>query len=192
MAGSLPDKVRRWFGQGMPVPDVKPRTDHYLILPAVDFIGAKLREGRIEVKRREFDLGLALLGSRVTGRLALWRKWSFTVAGNGCQRAPDGHWISVEKTRLLRNYIVENPGLTALDQTRSFSDLGCTVELTEIKVRDVEWWSFGFEAFGPDENRLRDALELVATTCFDLDHPPLQAADSFDYPEWLARLGGVS
>jgi hypothetical protein len=43
-----------------------------------------------------------------------------------------------------------------------------------LKVLDADWWSFGFEAFGPDENRLRETLEQVAMSCLDdLDHPDL-------------------
>jgi hypothetical protein len=46
-----------------------------------------------------------------------------------------------------------------------------------------------FEAFGPDEDELRDTLTLVAAHCFNAeDYPTLNGEDSFDYPEWLASL----
>ena len=191
ISGSLPEKLRTWFEQGMLVAaDRKIRTDHYLFLPGMASIGVKLREGKFEVKRRDADLGLAPIGSRAIGRLGLWRKWSFTIADRGGEKAPDNHWCSIEKTRLLRKYILdENGGFTSVDPAKTFSAFGCTVELTTLKVLDADWWSFGFEAFGPDENRLRETLEQVAVSCFDdLDHPDLSAENSFDYPEWIASM----
>jgi hypothetical protein len=192
--GPLPETLRTWFEQGMLVEaDKKTRTDHYLFLPGTASIGVKLREGKFEVKRRDADFGIAPIGSRATGRLGLWRKWSFTVADKGGEKAPDGHWFSIEKKRLLRKYILENGGFRSVDPAKIFTEFGCTVELTTLKVRDVDWWSFGFEAFGPDENRLRETLEQVATNCLDgLDHPGLSGENSYDYPEWMASLNGLA
>lgn len=160
IAGSLPEKLRICFEQGMLVgADRKVRTDHYLFLPGTASIGVKLREGKFEVKRRDADFGIAPIGSGATGRLGLWRKWSFTIADKGSEKAPDGDWFSIEKKRLLRKYILENGGFRSVDPGEVFTEFGCTVELTTLKVRGVDWWSFGFEAFGPDENRLRETLE---------------------------------
>jgi hypothetical protein len=194
IAGLLPEKLRTWFVQGMIVAaDPKIRTDHYLFLPGVASIGMKLREGKFEVKRRDADFGLVPIGSRATGRLALWRKWSFTIAGKDGEEAPDGHWFSIEKKRLLRKYILKNGGFTSVDPATTFSEFGCTVELTTLKIRHVDWWSFGFEAFGPDENRLRETLEQVTTSCVDgLDDPGLSADNSFDYPEWIGSLNQLA
>src|ERR1700733_11784409 len=100
ISGSLPEKLRTWFEQGILVAaDRKKRTDHYLCLPGMTSIGVKLREGKFEVKRRDADLGLATIGSRAIGRLGLWRKWSFTIADEAAEKAPDNHWCSIEKTR---------------------------------------------------------------------------------------------
>jgi hypothetical protein len=169
--------------------DKKTRTDHYLFLPGIASVGVKLREGKFEVKRRDADFGIAPIGSRAIGRLGFWRKWSFTIADNGGEKALDGLWFSVQKRRLLRKYVLDNRSFRSVDPGKIYTDSGCTVELTALKVRDVDWWSFGFEAFGPDENRLRKTLEQVATTCLDgFDHPGLSGENSYDYPEWLASL----
>jgi hypothetical protein len=103
--------------------------------------------------------------------------------------SPDDGWISIKKERRLRKYAINDiTGLTAVDPD-SFPERGCSVELTELKVRDVEWWSEGFEAFGPDEAHLRDTLELLASSCLDFqDHPALHAENAVDYREWLAGL----
>jgi hypothetical protein len=156
-------------------------------------ISVKLREDKFEVKRREADFGIAPIGSVGTGRLGFWRKWSFTVADKSGEKAPDGYWISIEKKRLLRKYILRDSGFVSVDPAKIFSADGCTVELTTLKVRDVAWWSFGLEAFGPEESRLRNTLEQVATRCLsDLNHSGLNRENSFDYPEWIASLSGLT
>jgi hypothetical protein len=192
MAGRPAEEVQRWFERRGPVINAEPRTDRYLCLPGTTSIGIKLREGKFEVKRRDIDFGFAPLGSGVIGRLALWRKWSFTVSGADRMEAPDDDWISIEKKRRLRKYAINGISGSAAVDPDTFPECGCSVELTRMKVRDVEWWSVGFEAFGPDEGQLRHTLELVATTCFDSgDHPALHGENSFDYPEWLAGLAHI-
>ena len=191
----------RWFLQGSATPEAlnwiqksnrqptkaEERQDHYVDLSG-EVLGVKLRDGKLEVKRRDFELGLAPLGSRATGRLALWRKWSFKVGENSANKAPDDFWTTVEKERYLCKYSMDGGGLKDVDPS-CFPTSGCTVELTQIKVSATRWWSVGFEAFGTDENRLRDTLVQVATHSFAQDdYPTLQAEDSFDYPEWLASL----
>jgi hypothetical protein len=180
------DWIQRWeLGPSEP----EKREDHYLRFPDIASIGVKLREGKFEVKRRDLDLGLVALGSRVTGRLSLWRKWGFKIVDDGSNKAPDGHWITTEKKRFLRKYSKEQSGLLPVDP-KSFPARGCTVELTALRVRGAEWWSVGFEAFGPDESELRNTLTLAAEKCFNTGiYPALDRKDSFDYPEWLASLG---
>lgn len=187
--GTAPKEALEWINRWELAPATsEDREDHYLRLPDTVSIGVKLREGKFEVKRRDIDLGVITFGPRVTGRLALWRKWSFKVADDGGNRAPDGHWVTVGKERFLRKYSKETSGLIAVSP-KGFPARGCTVELTHLHVRGTEWWSVGFEAFSPDEGELRDTLTLAAEKCFQSeDHPTLDAEDSFDYPEWLASM----
>ncbi len=190
MRGAVPIEALDWIQQWELAP-CKPeeREDHYLDLPDTASIGVKLRDGKFEVKRRDAYLGTVPLGSRVTGRLALWRKWSYKVAGDDVQKSPDGHWFTVEKKRFLRKYSHESSGLIPAEP-KSFPARGCTVELTLIQARDAKWWSVGLEAFGPDEGGLRDTLILAAAKCFTAGshYPSLSVNDSFDYPEWLLSI----
>jgi hypothetical protein len=189
MRGAVPIEslgwIRRWeFAGGGP----EEREDHYLALPDITSIGVKLRDGKFEVKRRDIDLGLFPLSSRVIGRLALWRKWSFKVVDDDSIEVPDGYWMTVQKKRFLRKYSSECSDFRPVDP-KSFPTCGCTVELTELKARGAEWWSVGFEAFGPDEDQLRHTLTLVAAKCLVTQNcPSLSGEDSFDYPEWLLSL----
>ena len=189
IAGELPGQLRTWFEQGMfAETDNKARWDHYLLLPGTVSLSVKLRGGNFEVKRRDSDFGIVPIGSRATGRLGLWRKWSLELVDKS-GKSPDGNWLTIGKKRLLRKYLLRSKGLEQVDPGEVYSEPGCTVELTELGVRDQAWWSFGFEAFGPDENHLRDTFEEVATSVLnDVDHPGFRRENSFDYPEWIASL----
>jgi len=180
-------QAEQWFQQAEVAPLIEERTDHYLVLRELAFISIKLRGGRFEVKRRDADFGPAVFGSRVNGRLALWRKWGFAVTGEGATSPPDHHWATVDKERHLRKYSVGSAGVLSAVDPKTFPEQGCTIELTRLKVRGAEWWSVGFEAFGPDEAQLQGTLKCVAALAFDLgDHPEFRREDSFDYPEWLS------
>jgi hypothetical protein len=201
----LPSIETRWFMPGLPPPEAlawihrwelgpgKPekRKDHYLSLPGTKDIGIKVRDDKFEVKRRDLlDLGFVSFGVRALGRPAVWRKWSFKVPDDESNKAPDSYWITVEKERHLRKYRLDDADLKAnAVDPGSFPARGCTVELTQLEVRGVKWWSVGFEAFDPDESQLRNTLNTVVQHCFHSeDYPTLNGEDSFDYPEWLASF----
>jgi hypothetical protein len=66
------------------------------------------------------------------------------------------------------------------------------VELTEIRMRDQDWWSLGFEAAGPAD-LLHSALEATAALVFAQALPggvEPGLAESRSYAEWLARQSG--
>ena len=79
--GELPQPVRESFMDGAGDPRFVERIDAYLLMPEVDTVGVKIREGRFEIKARvgpEEDaelLGIASLLDR-------WVKWSHH-AGKG-------------------------------------------------------------------------------------------------------------
>jgi len=88
MAGPVPSEAQHWFQRWELAPRTERRTDSYLLLPGITSVGVKLRDGKFEVKRRDADFGLTPLGSRATGRLAFWRKWSFTITGSSGATTP--------------------------------------------------------------------------------------------------------
>jgi hypothetical protein len=197
MAGPLPQDTLQWFQRGAPAPSLKPapRTDRYLLVPGVTGLGVKLREGRFEVKRRDADFGLTALASRTTGRLAVWRKWSFQVSSDVV--TVDEDWISISKERYLRKFTVQGSASIAEVDPSTYPECGCSVELTRLRAghddREADWWSVGLEALGPDPSQLRTELRVVAAHFFEReDCPSLRVEDSLDYPEWLTSFATES
>jgi hypothetical protein len=193
----------RWFGPGRPPDDIarrfdalgapapEGRVDTYLPLPGTDDLGVKLRDGgtALELKLRQHDFGDTKVAGGVVGNLERWQKWSFPVEDATCRAAalglPTGAQVEVEKRRRLVTFLLAPDGSARPADEREGD--GCSVEITSLVVKDSEWWSLGFEAFG-SQDRLADALTASAEAFFtgapDVS-PVLTGVLSCGYPAWL-------
>ncbi len=187
--GKLPEAVSAWFRAeylGKVLEPPEKREDIYLYIASdCDYMGIKLRQGRLEIKWRKAELGIVSIAPKVEGKLEAWDKWACedsTAKNFQPQSVIDkSHWVKVSKVRQQRKYQVleqmvqDVPLNTTLDQ-------GCNVELTQLSIGSNDWWSIALEAFGAST----DNLHVVATKVFQhYDLSSLQAKDSFAYPRWL-------
>jgi hypothetical protein len=194
-SGAVPPGLEEWFQQGEIEPEEQPRrTDHYLRPVLGDSQGIKLREGRIEVKRRTRSYGMVPLHPKVAGLVECWRKWSFELAGTRDSLedmlVPAYNWIAVRKERRMRLYSLAAGGRVAAVTTDEAPERGCGLELTGIAVAGEVWWSLGFETFGGSAS-LREGLFPVTEHLLSQGHAPtLDAQASYSYLMWLATLPG--
>ena len=188
--GKAPACLMTWFADDDPATDIQsPRVDHYLRLPEIDGLGIKIREGRLEIKRR-YASESAVLTPRVAGLVELWRKWGAGPVDDDSSFASDVAWVAVEKTRRLRTYRVAPDG-TVAPSGRSVTPSGeCSVELTEAVVDGQRWWTLGFEALG-EEAALRRTLDAVARHVLgEMPETTLALDASYGYPRWLQLVAG--
>lgn len=192
--GTVPAEVAEWFHSGTSQPEVQsPRVDYYLCLREIDSLGIKLREGRLEVKRRHRQHGLRHFCEQASGVVEHWRKWSFGLSmGEGelsDSLMPSSSWMGVQKERQIRKYrVVEDDRLVPVP-AEEYPERGCSVELSTLYVEGQDWWSLCFEASG-DETSLRQTLVLVVEEVLDRGRMSfsLDAEASYGYPRWLASL----
>ena len=190
--GPVPPRVTAWFEQtGKEPGELAKRTDYYLRLAGGDALSIKLREGKIEVKQRQQQLGISRFHQRVTGNGERWRKWSFALAGNidtlDKMLMPSGSRIGVYKARRLRRYLLSGNLPSEIEASDDWPLTGCHFELTELGIRGETWWSVCLEAFGL-ESTLQKNLALVAGLVMVNAQPPfLNVDDSYGYPYWLAQ-----
>ena len=191
--GPVPPDVLSWFHgrEGQPAEPL-PRVDHYLRISGGDSLGIKLREGRIEVKQRQRQLGAVCLQERVTGRVEHWRKWSFALASETSNLAgmtvPASGWVGIHKERMLSRYRITGDRKLIAMSAVEYPDQGCDLEMTSVRVSGSEWWTLGFEAFGSEAN-LQEHLSLAAEKLIGATGPPpLPVQDSYGYPRWLQIL----
>jgi hypothetical protein len=188
--GRIPDQIDSWFKQnclsdGLKSPEE--REDVYLYTPGCDYIGIKLRQGRLEVKWRQAELGILRFGEYLEGKAERWAKWmcedstqqSFqpaTVLGNPI-------WVRVQKVRYAQLYQVETVPQPV--SRTEYVENGCNVELTHLVIHQTPCWTLAFEAFGED-SRLQDNLQSVGNLVFSTYRGShLQQSHSYAYPAWL-------
>ena len=193
--GELPMAVLHWFQQdrlGRQLEPAAAREDVYLCLDRTNTqLGIKLRQGRLEIKWRQAELGFWQFGNQVEGKAEIWGKWlcedpnskyfqpAAVVAKNS--------WVSVHKVRSQRLYqVVPGASAIAVPSTTQLAQ-GCSLEITQLNIRENAWWSLAFEAVG-DEHLLKDHLQSVASWVFGTSSNDLKllAQDSYAYPSWLS------
>lgn len=177
-----------WFNQSYTSVGVGERTDHYL-LGVGDALNIKLREGRLEVKQRQWVRAGFQVNVRAQGQMEGWNKWSFGLTGEeeavGLAKRHADQWLAVHKHRRLRTFIAERAEITET-APGSHPAAGCNAELTVVTAGDRRWHSLGFEAFGAGDRP--GLLHSVSEFLLNGDLPlTLPAEASSGYPAWIER-----
>ncbi|MBD1881067.1 hypothetical protein [Coleofasciculus sp. FACHB-T130] len=170
----IPIEIERWFNQdslGGQIKSPEDREDWYLYLPNSDYLGIKLRQGKLEIKWRQAELKVLRFGDLVEGKAGKWAKWTCEDPISKCfipaEVVGKESWLSVKKKRSQRVY------------------QDCTVELTQLQINGKDWWSLAFEATGEDDKSM-DNLQAVASQVFQTYRGAgLRSQDSYAYPQWL-------
>jgi hypothetical protein len=184
--------VEAWFKKGLREATVEPfRVDYYLSMPLEEELGIKVRDGRLEIKRRVQDDGTHSFSDRISGHISTWRKWSFPL-GNSDQflESAKEPWIKVGKDRLVRKFsVAEHNQIDEIDP-RSPAVCGCIFEFARLNVtKDSFWCSIGLEAFGDYPGSKRNTVKSVLSKLLDETGGPVLPVDiSMDYPSWLSFL----
>ncbi|MDZ7960609.1 MAG: hypothetical protein RMY34_22465 [Aulosira sp. DedQUE10] len=205
--GKLPKNIQMWFQKTFlvePLQAPEAREDVYLYSPGCDYLGIKLRQGRLEVKWRQAELGVMSFGDLATGKAEKWGKWLCEDA-NAESFQPtmvlsNPVWVSVQKVRYSQLFQVLADFSAQPVATEERLDNGCRVEITNLVVKENAWWSVAFEAFGED-SRLRGNLQATGNWVFNSDRNYQLAillqshfstrgcanvnANSYAYPHWL-------
>jgi len=171
--GKIPTLISEWFQQKCPgtiLGGTETRTDWYLqpIAPCND-LNIKFRQGRIEVKWREKQLTSVALHPQGEGRMEQWVKWLCEAESLQEFDPQDSAWVAVTKARLQR-------------QWKLSSEAFCNVELTQLNVKDQNWWTLGLESTG-DAQSLSEIAQAVSQTCPET----FTQTDAAAYPYWLSH-----
>lgn len=188
--GKLPETICAWFSSeslGNSLGPPEEREDLYLAIATdCDYLGIKLRQGRLEIKWRKAELGIVSIAPRVIGKVESWDKWTCedSKAENFQPQSviDTSHWVKVVKVRQQRKYKVLEQNLVQEVNLFATIDQGCNVELTQLDIGGDNWWSIALEAFGESTNN----LHVVANKVFQhYNACSLEPKNSFAYPSWL-------
>jgi hypothetical protein len=194
LQGRIPeaiDQFKQYFHQGTIVSPVEEREDWYLQLPQNDDLGIKLREGKVEIKKRVADRGMYQFAEQVAGRVEEWMKWSFASEVENqifLEQNFKQEWIAVKKSRQQKTYHILDQKITEVIDPTCPTEQGCNLEIATLEMQKQTWFSLGFETFG-ERDRLQETFEqIVHHVLENSQFPPLQAEHSFSYPGWLSAL----
>lgn len=198
--GTPPAAVQRWFELECPgellaeKPEV--REDLYdrqkpedvskfqAIAPYIthpEAINLKLREGNLELKLRQHNLGTQQFNNahdRVmwTGNIERWHKLSQPeLIDSGLlsfDSIPQANWICVFKKRVQK------------------IERDVKIELTRLKIEHQCWWSMAFEMTQECDRTQQDNCfqEVIQRACQSYYGSKLLADNSYSYSRWLLLL----
>ncbi|WP_416672476.1 hypothetical protein [Egbenema bharatensis] len=189
----IPEGLEQYFQQGPQpgaiVPTVEARQDWYLRLTQQDDLGIKLREGKVEIKKRVGDRGFCQLSDQVAGRVEDWVKWSFSseVEVQAFLEEAMEEWMAVQKTRRQKTYQMLSGKVTEVIDPAGIAS-GCTLEVATLEIQNQTWFSLGFEAFGECDRRTEVFDRVVQYALARLNFLSLPIEQSFSYPRWLSAI----
>lgn len=183
--GPLPVDIAHWFAGSTGV--LEQRCDAYL-LDGRDDIGVKRRfRVTLELKIRQSLDGMIEFGDGLAGPLEEWRRWSPAeglIDDGGGRR-----WIDVHKSVLKRRFLTDGTE-TVYSPVSEATGAGCDVEVADVNIGALRWWTFAFAAFGPPCTRPETLLAswqtlVTASPCPEPFGP--RSVRASGYPEWVAR-----
>jgi len=207
--GTIPAKeVGDWFldnprfGDRLTGKHGKTREDLYLLTPGNTGVGAKLREGRFEIKLLQDQQELEL-EEGAGGKSEVWHKWKWTyargkkdakindlVTNSLMARTHQELRVMVRKKRWQRKFRLAGPEELA-PRPGSEKDLTwwLSAELTGLQVGESPWWTLALEVCENPNAPLPLLRQSLSWMLQDYAGLPLKLKDSYSYPEWLAILG---
>jgi len=205
---SVPDTLVQWFQRkGLDLMASKSsRADFYLPFSSNKGLSIKLREGHLEIKKLLKQSGKRkFVPGNIEGKVQHWVKWRFSLDEQDAlaksiivEKKYD--WIEVYKNRIGFKYQFDLKGkLLGEKGIEELIPEGCQVELTRLKIKDKEFFSFGLESFSETEHfpqYFNKAIKLVAKELAETNEliqpliPPIQlpAEMCMSYPEFLEHI----
>jgi hypothetical protein len=199
---TFPAGVRTWFCESGEKPGGGAvREDVYVSAPDDPGNDDPLSGPKLGIKKRGkkpgFEIkGLVSVAPNTTsepfaGQIQRWCKWTYL----GDLNADDV--ITTHKMRQLRKFDITDGRVSEIPlgddekpiNGKSLPAEGCNLELTRITVSksEDEWWTLGFEAFGPlgtVEKNLAQTLAFVSPS----GPISMASAEFASYPKWLSDL----
>ena len=185
--GGLPDDILSWFSHGGATGLVETRRDHYRVDDLVD-IGVKRRHGAIlELKLRQ-DRPARHLRGDMHGRRERWKRWS--PADGLIHLDESTTWVDVDKMIVKRRVRVDGREVQLTEDTRAMTGQGCDAEIADVCLQGRPAWTFALAAFGSAHDHASALDRAWGLLVSERPAPrPLRLwwANSFGYPEWMAR-----
>lgn len=180
--------VEHWFSHhGKAFINEWQRSDFYIHLDGYDKLSFKIREGKAEIKILT-DSSTLKVSDMCSGIIEHWVKWSNPLKEHLTAEqifADKKQLIELKKERLLITYSINNNNISIVNDN---VHEGCQVELARLSVYNQQFYSFGFEAFGSDDQRTKHLKAVTAIVFQEANiKTELSVTNSYNYPELLSK-----
>ena len=190
--GSIPDKIYSWLkGKTGFYEDQPLRTDNYLLLPEQENLGIKLRQGRMEIKKRT-EVHPEYIAPGIAGSVESWIKWSIPAEQHtdSLQHilSDQAHWVAIQKNRSVQKYAIGEYQSVIPYPSEGYPKEGVMLESCELLINSQTWWTLAIECFGPSEKVHSNLLTVIPGMLKTDSNLSLSVAYSSGYPEWISRI----
>jgi hypothetical protein len=166
------------------------RIEHYLLVQGCDNIGIKIRNSRLEIKRRQDVQPYYLSKLNISGNIERWERWEWndktacTEIEQLIYKDDKNPWIKVDKKRWQKKFTVRDNDLILLPSQQLYSDFA--MEITKLKLNKKSYWTVGFDSFTRQDRSFFDRLiEICPILQFKVD---FKKEWSFGYPHWISQV----
>jgi hypothetical protein len=204
--GILPTDVYQWFTDILPGNETfeeKPRLDYYLTTQSDD-LGIKFSRQQLQVKIRKDKVNFTLNNNNIQGSLEYWIRYDWNDLHNQENTKIDKLYerfssIKIDKKRLIRKYKILDNQLVQIPLSNSI-DGQCSIEITEINMKEQGWSTLGFDWFlnneTPESFIIDDFItnnETFNKTIKEIfnqytDYKITNTPSSFGYPYFLSNI----
>ena len=189
--GHVPNRLHELFSNSNLQTEPESRTDYYLLIGNCDNLGIKLRNSRLEIKwlkkREHFDLP----EKNIEGKQERWIRWewndtnSFNEVLRFIQVNKDNPWVKIDKKRVQKKFSIIDNSLVEISGENIHFDF--SIELTQLKVYEHPWWSFGIDTF-QNKNIVHFFIQLFEQYSDEEFRKNLKSTSSYGYPEWISKV----
>jgi len=151
--GILPTDIYKWFTDILPGNETfeeKPRSDYYLTTQSDD-LGIKFSRQQLQVKIRKDKVNYTLNNNNIQGSLEYWTRYDWNDLHNKENTKIDKLYerfssIKIDKKRLIKKYKILDNQLVQISLS-NLTDPQCSIEITEITMKEQAWFTLGFDWF---------------------------------------------
>ncbi|RPD42782.1 hypothetical protein [Chitinophaga barathri] len=169
-----PDETIETFFQshGKSLSAAASRTDQYLSIPGRDDMSIKIREGKMEIKKRTGIPVPVHPGAHASGFLEDWEKYMFRLQDDKIPVNGSGYWLAVKKDRIGLKFSPNGQGEWAVLDIKEKTTTGCQAEYTRLIINGRESYTFALEWFGmKGKQPMPPALNMLFQNLFlDIQH----------------------
>jgi hypothetical protein len=204
--GIMPTDVYQWFTDILPGNETfeeKPRLDYYLTTQSDD-LGIKFSRQQLQVKIRKDKVNFTLNNNNIQGSLEYWIRYDWNDLHSKENTKIDKLYerfssLKIDKKRLIRKYKILDNQLVQIPLSNQI-DAQCSIEITEINMKEQAWSTLGFDWFLnneiPESPIIDDYItnnESFKKSIKELfnqytDYKITNTPNSFGYPYFLSKI----